>query len=547
MAGLSEAFERTGVVLEQRMPLMHAPGAALAVTDDDETLGVVVRGFADAASSTPVRPETRFQIGSISKSFAAIVAVQENEAGRLDLHEPVNDLLPWLELRQPFGPISMHHLLTHTSGLAIGTEHTGDTIVALRRRAEVDPGFAPGERFSYSNDGYKIVGLVLEHVTGGSIAELLRERILDPLGMARTSPWITSRERLDLATGYAPVFDDRPAHREHPLVPAPWIDSTSADGSIVSNVLDMGAYVRMLIRGGEGPGGVRILSDEGFHRLITPYVLDQDSVPWHYAYGFWVGTDPADGRRYLWHSGGMVGFTALLRVDVDAGLGAVMLVNGSGNRSATTTYALAAVRAAIAGSPPLAPVDAPDPLRIEAAEAFADRYTGVDRAIEIRADGSGLFLRDGDIEVAMELDTDALPTDAFLVPHTELDRFYVRFERDATGTVVAATHGPDRFMRGDVPSEEPPPPQEWAPFPGHYRSMNPWSPDLRVVARGGALWLLAPSEPDGDLELRPHPDGDFVVGPEPWRTDRITFDTVVEGRASRAVFDGAPYARSFLP
>ena len=61
-------------------------------------------------------------IGSISKSFAAIVALQEVEAGRLDLHVSVNELLPWLELPEPFGPITMHHLLTHTSGLAAGTE-----------------------------------------------------------------------------------------------------------------------------------------------------------------------------------------------------------------------------------------------------------------------------------------------------------------------------------------------------------------------------------------------------------------------------------------
>ena len=61
-------------------------------------------------------------IGSISKSFAAIVALQEVEAGRLDLHVSVNELLPWLELPEPFGPITLHHLLTHTSGLAAGTE-----------------------------------------------------------------------------------------------------------------------------------------------------------------------------------------------------------------------------------------------------------------------------------------------------------------------------------------------------------------------------------------------------------------------------------------
>ncbi len=82
MPGLAEAFERIGSALEHHLPVSHAAGAAIAVTDRHETLGVVVRGFADVASGAPVRPETRFMIGSISKSFAAIVVLQEVEAGR---------------------------------------------------------------------------------------------------------------------------------------------------------------------------------------------------------------------------------------------------------------------------------------------------------------------------------------------------------------------------------------------------------------------------------------------------------------------------------
>ena len=122
MAGLQEAFERVGASLEHHLMASHAAGAALAITDREEILGVAARGMADVASGAPVRPETRFQIGSISKSFAAIVAMQEVDAGRLDLHVSVNELLPWLDLPEPFGPITMHHLLTHTAGLHTGTE-----------------------------------------------------------------------------------------------------------------------------------------------------------------------------------------------------------------------------------------------------------------------------------------------------------------------------------------------------------------------------------------------------------------------------------------
>ena len=147
MPGLAEAFDRIGAALEHHLPISHAAGAAIAVTDRDETSASSSAGSRTSAGGTPVRPETRFQIGSISKSFAAIVVLQEAEAGRLDLHVSVNELLPWLELPEPFGPITLHHLLTHTSGLAAGTEDapTGAAASPTLLRS-VPPTFAPGER-----------------------------------------------------------------------------------------------------------------------------------------------------------------------------------------------------------------------------------------------------------------------------------------------------------------------------------------------------------------------------------------------------------------
>ncbi|MGB7804459.1 MAG: serine hydrolase domain-containing protein, partial [Actinomycetota bacterium] len=84
MPGMQDAFDRIGAALEHHLESSHAAGAVLAVTDREEVLGVAVRGMADVAAGTAVRPETRFQIGSISKSFSGIVVMQEVEAGRLD-------------------------------------------------------------------------------------------------------------------------------------------------------------------------------------------------------------------------------------------------------------------------------------------------------------------------------------------------------------------------------------------------------------------------------------------------------------------------------
>ena len=207
MPGLAEAFERIGLALEHHLEHSHAAGAALAVTDGEEILGVAVRGLADVAAGTPVRPETRFQIGSISKSFAGIVALQEAEAGRLDLHVSVNEILPWLDLPEPFGPITLHHLMTHTSGLAIGTEDAAHACTARSGSLRtLPPTTAPrGARSGTPTTAGRSSAPCLEHVTGMPVTDLLMERVLGPrraCGRARPSitdearqdwPWATSR------------------------------------------------------------------------------------------------------------------------------------------------------------------------------------------------------------------------------------------------------------------------------------------------------------------------------------------------------------------
>jgi D-alanyl-D-alanine carboxypeptidase len=543
VTGLAEAFGRIGSFLEHRMPLLHAPGAALAITDRDETLGVVVRGFADATAGTPVRPETRFQIGSISKSFAAIVALQLDEAGRLDLHAPISDLLPWLKLQQPFGSITTHHLLTHTSGLAIGTEESPTGPGALWILRNVPPTFPPGERFHYSNDGYKLVGAILERVTGRSVPELLRERIFEPLGMAATDGRIRNATRRDIAVGYVTIFDDRPAQRHHELVPAKWIVTDTADGSIVSNVLDMAAYARLLLNRGATPGGERVLSEDAFATLTTPFVqepVEERELPGRYGYGLSVGE--RGDRPIVTHSGGMVGYTALLLVEPDDGIGCVMLLNGHGDRLQIVGYALDAVRAALEDQEVPEVTHPPDPAVIEDAASYKGTYAAGHRELHVEARGTGLVLIDGDAEAVLEREpfADAGSRDRFLVVHEDLDRHLLAFERDATGAVVGASHGPSWFARdGAAPTSTP---EAWRRLEGVYRSNDPWEPLLHVYERVGIpfLWTAGEGEEWPLVELE---DGWFAAG-EPRLPRRLRFHGDVDGRAAVVEFNGGRWYRS---
>jgi CubicO group peptidase (beta-lactamase class C family) len=546
VAGLAEAFERIGSFLERRLPLTHAPGAAIAVTDREEILGVVVRGFADAAAGVPVRPETRFEIGSISKSFAAIVAVQEAEAGRLDLRTPVTELLPWLELEQPFGAITPHHLLTHSSGLAIGTEESPTGPGALWLLRHVPPTFPPGERFHYSNDGYKVLGAILEHVGGRAVPELLRERIFEPLGMRATEGRISNRTRRDLAVGYEPIFDDRPPQRHHELVPAWWIVSETADGSIVSNVLDMSAYARLLLGGGTTTKGTTVLSEEGFATFTRPVIdepVEEREVPGRYAYGISVGR--REGRSILTHSGGMVGYTALLMLEPQDGLGCVMLLNGQGDRLQTVGFALDAVRAALRGDP-LPEVTSPaDPAAIPNAADYTGTYRGGGREVRIEAAGAGLVLQEGPVRAALErepLAGVAHDPDRFLVVHEGLDRYAFSFGRDAEGRVVEAFHGPSWLRGASYDGPEAPVPKGWSRLEGVYRSNDPWSPVLRVFARADRLHVLEPGQGE-EHELTPLGDGSFAAR-DPALPRRFRFHGDGDGRAVVAEYNGGRWYRS---
>jgi D-alanyl-D-alanine carboxypeptidase len=549
MAGLQEAFERAGTALEHHLMASHAAGAALAVTDREEILGVAVRGMADVGSAAPVRPDTRFQIGSISKSFAAIVAMQEVDAGRLDLHVSVNELLPWLALPEPFGPITMHHLLTHTAGLHTGTEDAPGFAGALHLLRSFPATSAPGERYHYSNDGYKIVGAILEAVTGAPIHELLRDRLLEPLGMTASVAAITDDIWTDHATGYEPMYTDRPAQLRHPLVPAPRIVANTADGSIVSNVVDMCAYARLLLARGERPDGRggRILSEEGFGRLMAGAV--QDGVHGLYGYGLW--TEVVDGRTWLGHSGGMVGYTALLVTVPEEGLAAVMLQNGGGDRRPVVAAALAAVRAGLAGEPSPDVWAPPAPTEISEANRFAGTYLGDDgRTLVVETADDGLSMSIGNVSARLERDPlDAEPGQTFLVAHPAFERFPLEFRNDDSGGVVEAFHGGTWFRGERYDGPDPPePPEAWRRYPGLYRNHDPWGFVLRILLRKGRLVITWPSDPDDEEggELVPLDDGSFAVD-DPSSPRRVRFDGDVDGLSAVTDFNGGRWYRSFEP
>jgi len=541
MAGMQEAFALLGRYVEQQRRSAGTPAVVLALTDRDGLLHVGTHGFADLVARRAVTPDTLFEIGSISKSFTAMILLQLCESGRVDLHAPVTSYLPWFHIPSAYAPITLHHLLTHTAGIIRGTDFTTESRYGVWSLREEEAATPPGTRFHYSNVGYKALGLVLEEVLGQSYAEMMQERILDPLAMDSTDAVITHETRKRLAVGYEHFYDDRPAPTSPPLVPATWLETATADGSIAATAADLAAYLRMLINRGQA-GQVSVLSEPSFRLMIQRLIdfpLGDGGDRAFYGYGLAIEED--EGHTIIGHDGGMVGYYTAMLADLDDGLGVVVLTNGPGEPAPIARFALKLLRAACHGRelPPLPPVAEPD--QVDNACDYEGSYRLESRVFALAAEGQRLVMEVGGERIALE----KRGQDRFYVPHPDLARFLLRFGR-LNGQVVEAFHGPDWYITdrytGPDCFEFP---AAWRAYPGHYRAHNPWHTNFRIVARKGKLVLV---EPWGDEELlEPLGDGVFRVGDSQHAPERIRFDTVLNGLAIRANLSRCAYYRTFTP
>ena len=545
MTNYRQAFARLDQFVEQKMRATNLPGVAIALTDRQKLLRVSTYGYADLAAQTPVTPETLFEIGSIGKSFTSIALLQQHDAGRFAPHEPLARHLPWFKVQSAHGPITAHHLMSHTAGLSQGPDWPTDGRYEVWDLCRTETGFLPGERFYYSNAGYKALGILLEDLAGQRYGDIIQSQILDPLSMTSTAPVITHETRKRLAVGYQDLYDDRPSHPTHPLVVAPFLELTTGDGCIASTPTDMAKYVRMLINRGCHANG-RILSEKSF-QLLTQHAIKaqpgtfkaydlQDGASW--GYGLLVGK--IDGHTHLLHGGSMPGYMAAMIADTDHGLGAVVLVNGSTDPAGMAVFSLKLLRAALNGEEPPAFPPLTDPSSVDNAQEYAGTFEG-DQFLTLLAREDKLILQHNGERVALE----PRGPDTFYVPHADFSLFLLRFGRQS-GTIVEAFHGPNWYVndRYTGPAEFDYP-AEWTAYPGHYRSHNPWFSNFRVVLRKGALALIAP--PGGEETLEPLGNGTFCLGEAGLSPERIHFDTIVDGQALHACHSRENYYRTFTP
>jgi D-alanyl-D-alanine carboxypeptidase len=252
--GLTTSVPRLRTALDG-LVAAGAPGAVVLVRDGNRTVRLA-RGFADRARKAPMRVTDRFRVGSVTKTFVATVVLQLAGEGRLSLDDTVERWLPGLV---PNGQgITIRQLLNHTSGLFDYTQdpailrpyvHGHLTVVRAPRtlvaRATAHPPlFAPGAKWSYSNTGYIVLGLIVEAAAGDSLGAQLQQRVFAPLGLRGTtfdsSPRIRGRHAHGyLAIGKGPARDVSVFHPSFA-----W-----AAGAIVSTADDLARFYRALLQG----------------------------------------------------------------------------------------------------------------------------------------------------------------------------------------------------------------------------------------------------------------------------------------------------------
>jgi CubicO group peptidase (beta-lactamase class C family) len=530
------AYQRLDEYIARHMSEVGAPGMTLAMANRSGLLRTSQYGFADVKAGVRVSPETLFEIGSISKSFVAIAVLQLAEEGKLDLHKPVTTYLPWLKIESKYAPFTTHHLLSHTSGLS------GVPLLMRVAATTLRAGFEPGSRWLYSNIGYVLLGFLLEAIDKKPFAEVMRQRVFNPLGMNASVPVITNEIRERVAVGYGPLQPDRPFPVRGKLAEAPWIEVPEAAGSIAATASDMGNYLQMLLNHGAGVKG-RVLSEKAFELLTKPLIKSafrgEDAS---YAYGLWVSD--ANGHTLLRHTGGMVAFSSAMYADVTEGFAAFASVNaarlpGGYRPIAVTRYALALLSAASRGLELPAPPPQPaSPTVIKNAADYAGTFTSPDgRKLMLTSENEQLVLQHGGSPIVLE----QAGRDLFLVKHPDFALFTLSFGREKD-VVVEAFHGANWWTNerysGARKFEYP---RDWDAYTGHFHSDSPWYGSTRIVIRKGELLV------GGDSPLAPLEPRVFRPADDPSDADRVTFDTIVNGQAMRMNYSGIEFYRMLTP
>lgn len=311
-------------LVQREMRRHPIPGLALEIIQNGKPVKTSAYGLANLEWQTAVTPDTVFEIGSITKQFTAAGILLLAQEGRLSVDDKISRHLK--DTPESWTNITLRHLLTHTSGIKNYTALEGFELTRrltqaqfIRKIGGYPLDFPPGEKWSYCNSGFNLLGYVIENVSGRNYWAFMRQRIFGPLGMSST----TNRDPRSViprrASGYETNRAGQYINRDYDLT-----DVFSA-GEIVSTVGDLAKWNAAL-------DAQKLLAPATEQLMWTPVRLSNGRT---HPYGFGWFLDPLQGHENIGHSGSTSGFSASIQRFPKDGLAVIVLTNSDETGVAT--------------------------------------------------------------------------------------------------------------------------------------------------------------------------------------------------------------------
>jgi len=323
-SGTEELSGKVDAYVAAEMRAEKIPGLALAIVRDGKTIKSLGYGLANLELDVPVKPETIFQTGSVGKQFTATAVMMLVEDGKIRLDDPIGRYLSGAPAT--WKNITVRNPLTHTSGIhdyeTESLKKKGAAFINLRNDYTEDElfkkfsglplDFPPGSKWSYSNSGYVILGILIHKVTGQFYGDLLQERIFRPLGMTYTRIISEADIIPNRAAGYRLVNGG--------IKNQEWVSpmlNTTADGALYTNIVDMARWDAALYT-------EKLLKKGSLDQMWTAACLNDGKTA---DYGFGWDVTSVNGHRLIEHGGAWQGFTAQISRYVDDKFTVIVLTN----------------------------------------------------------------------------------------------------------------------------------------------------------------------------------------------------------------------------
>jgi CubicO group peptidase (beta-lactamase class C family) len=305
----------------------------LLIAKDGKPIFTNAYGLASKAHKIPNRIDTKFNLASVGKVFTAVSIMQLIEQGKLALTDTVGKHLPEYPNKQVAAKVTIHHLLSHSSGMGDmhGAQYTCRKGI-LRQVRDYFPlfvdeplSFEPGERMQYSNVGYILLGAIIEKVSGENYFDYVRNHIFKPSGMANTDFYETDIDTPNLATGYTNFQDKGDDYFEFHL-------GQRRNTSLYSGAKGSpqgGSYstLRDLLSFSIALRGHKLISPKSLELMTTSKFFFRKYAAGDVYYGYGLELENLNGKRVIGHGGGDLGISSSIRWYPDSGNYTVVILS----------------------------------------------------------------------------------------------------------------------------------------------------------------------------------------------------------------------------